>query len=127
MQDQLIKVICDTSFLIPLVTKRIKNIDNLEIEIGSIQFVVPISVIKELEKLQNDPQKNPNTISHVITFAKKLPSIDIGRNMVDEDILEYVKANGGGIVATMDKELKDKIKNNGGSIISLNNDRIVLE
>ncbi|MEK6817844.1 MAG: twitching motility protein PilT, partial [Thermoproteota archaeon] len=30
----MVEVICDTSFLIHLATRRIKNIDNIDVEIG---------------------------------------------------------------------------------------------
>ena len=53
----MVEVICDTSFLIHLATRRIKNIDNLDVEIGSISFVVPEVVKNELMKLQNNPEK----------------------------------------------------------------------
>lgn len=48
---QLVKVICDTSFLMILVSKRIKNISNVETEIGSIEYVIPNLVVKELERI----------------------------------------------------------------------------
>ena len=47
----MVEVICDTSFLIHLATKKIKNLSNIETEIGSINFVVPQIVIKELKHL----------------------------------------------------------------------------
>jgi rRNA-processing protein FCF1 len=121
----LVKVICDTNFLIHLATKRIKNITTLETEIGSIQFVIPTSVISELNKLKNDPQKT-DIVSISLKYSKRLPIVEINGDFADDAILQYVKKNGG-IVATLDKELKNKIKNSGGSIMSLNNDRIVLE
>ena len=54
----MVEVICDTNFLIHLATRRIKNIDNLDVEIGSISFVVPEVVKNELVKLQEIPEKN---------------------------------------------------------------------
>lgn len=48
------EVVCDTSFLMILASKNIKNISNLDTEIGTIEFVVPVLVIKELERLCND-------------------------------------------------------------------------
>ena len=53
----MVEVICDTSFLIHLATRRIKNINNLDTEIGSISFVVPEVVKNELIKLQDNPEK----------------------------------------------------------------------
>ncbi len=57
MQAQLVDVICDTSFLIQLATKKIKNINSFETEIGQIQLVVPQVVKNELEKLSKDEKK----------------------------------------------------------------------
>ena len=47
----MVEVICDTNFLIHLATRRIKNIDNLDMEIGSISFIIPEVVKNELIKL----------------------------------------------------------------------------
>jgi len=60
----LVEVVCDTSFLMLLASKNIKNISNLETEIGTIEFTVPDMVIKELER-----------ISHGKTVKKKLPNL----------------------------------------------------
>jgi len=47
----LVEVVCDTSFLMLLSSKNIKNISNLETEIGTIEFMIPDLVIKELERI----------------------------------------------------------------------------
>ena len=53
----MVEVICDTSFLIHLSTNKIKNLSNIETEIGPISFVVPKIVVKELEHLLEDSDK----------------------------------------------------------------------
>ncbi len=58
----MVKVICDTSFLMILASKNIKNISNLDTELGTIEFVVPYIVIEELDK-----------ISKSTNLKKKLP------------------------------------------------------
>jgi len=121
----LVEVICDSSFLIHLATKKIKNIDNLETEIGQIQFIVPDVVRKELQRLCKNKSKRQAVLS-TLDFIKKLDILQISGNFADESLISYVKKHGG-IIATVDKELKNKIKKLGGSIISLSNDRIVLE
>jgi len=121
----LVEVICDTSFLIHIATKRIKNISNFEIEIGPINFVVPQVVFKELHKLKNDHNKKLIVLA-TLEFIKDLKQISINGNFADKEIIDYVKKHGG-FVGTLDKELKHNIKNAGGSIISFLNDRIVLE
>ena len=104
---------------------RIKNIANIETEIGSLDYFVPTIVLQELENLTNDIKKGTNAKS-TLEYIKNFQKIEIAGSFADDAILDYVKKNGG-IVATMDKELKNKIKNLGASIISVGNDRIVLE
>ena len=125
MQEYLVEIICDTSFLIHLATKRIKNIDNLNIEIGQVSFVVPQVVQNELSKLIKNPKKNQDVI---ITrdFIKSFKILPISGNFADKEIIDYVKKNHS-IIGTMDKELKKKIKEFGGSIMSFSNDKIILE
>ena len=54
---QVVKIICDSSFLMVLASRRIKNISNIETEIGAIDYVVPDMVVKELENLTVDNKK----------------------------------------------------------------------
>jgi rRNA-processing protein FCF1 len=121
----LVEVICDTNFLIHLATRRIKNIDNLDMEIGSISFVVPNVVKNELVKLQEIPEKNQE-ITVTLNFIKKFKIISINGNYADQELINYVK-NNRSIIGTMDKKLKNKIKQLGSSILSIHNDKIILE
>ena len=121
----MVKVICDTSFLMHIANTRIKNIANIETEIGQLDYFVPDIVLQELETLSNDKKKGANaksTLTHIQNFSK----IELVGTYADTAILDYIKKYGG-MVATMDKELKNKIKNLGGSVISVANDRIILE
>jgi len=121
----LVEVICDTSFLIHLATKRIKNINNIDVEIGSISFVVPEVVKNELSKLQNNPEKKQD-ITATLNFIKFFKTISISGDFADKELLNYVKAKSS-IIGTMDKALKKQIKQAGGSVISFSNDKIILE
>jgi len=121
----LVEVICDTNFLIHLATRRIKNIDNLDVEIGQITFVVPQVVKNELSELAKNPKKTQD-IQSTLNYIKNLKIIPIVGTFADKELLDYV-SNNKVIVATMDKELKKQIKNHGSSIMSFSNDRIVLE
>ncbi len=121
----MVEVICDTNFLIHLATRRIKNIDNLGVEIGSITFVVPQVVKNELSELLKNPRKTQN-IQSTLNYIKNFKIIPILGTFADKELLDYVSKNKA-IVATMDKELKRQIKNLGSSIMSLSNDKIVLE
>ncbi|MDH2906976.1 MAG: hypothetical protein PXX83_02640 [Candidatus Nitrosotalea sp.] len=53
----MVKVICDSSFLVLVASTRIKNISNVETEIGTLEYIVPNMVIRELEKLALDDKK----------------------------------------------------------------------
>ncbi|MGY5149010.1 MAG: PIN domain-containing protein [Candidatus Nitrosopumilus sp. bin_68KS] len=121
----MVEVICDTNFLIHLATKRIKNIDNLDVEIGSLSFVVPEVVITELNKLEKIPEKRQEILV-TLNFIKNFKKIPIYGNFADKKLLDYVK-NNRSMIGTMDKILKKQIKQAGGSIISLSNDNIILE
>ena len=121
----MVDVICDTSFLIHIANTRIKNIHNIDTEIGPLNYVVPTVVLNELENLVNDPKKGIKAKS-TLDYIKNFQKIEITGNFADNAILDYVK-NNRGIIATIDKELKSKVKELGSSIISVANDRILLE
>ena len=121
----MVEVICDTSFLIHLATRKIKNIDSVNTEIGQIQFVVPSVVLGELERLSETEEKRQDATT-TLEFAQYLKTIEISGKFADQAIIDHVR-NHGSMTATMDKELKNKIKGLNGSIISFSNDKIVLE
>lgn len=121
----MVEVICDTSFLIHLATNRIKNLDNLDVEIGQISFVVPQVVKNELFELEKNSEKKQD-VQSTINYIKNFKIIPILGSFADKELLDYVSKNRV-IVATMDKELKKQIKNNGSSIMSFSNNKIVLE
>ena len=125
MPASLVEVICDTNFLIHLATRRIKNIDNLDMEIGSISFIVPDVVKNELVKLQQVPEKTQE-ITTTLNFIKNFKIIPITGNYADQELINHVK-NTRSIIATMDRKLKNKIKQLGSSILSIHNDKIILE
>ena len=126
MLDYLVSIICDTSFIISLATRRIKNLDDSITEIGQYEFIIPKSVILELEHLVNDSKKSRQATS-ALTLAKQF-SIDpsITKIPADHSIINYIKKHGG-IVATLDHDLKNNVRVAGGSIMSLYNDKIILE
>jgi len=121
----LVNVICDTNFLIHLATKRIKNIDNLDVEIGQVTFVVPQVVQNELSELIKNPTKSKD-IELTLNYIRNFKIIPISGTFADKELLEYVSKNNA-IIATMDKELKKQIKQYGSSIMSFSGNRIVLE
>jgi len=59
-----VKVICDSSFLVLVASTRIKNISNVETEIGALEYVVPNMVVQELERLALDDKKKALSRMH---------------------------------------------------------------
>ena len=53
----MVEIICDSSFLMILASRRIKNISSIETEIGAIEYVIPNMVVKELERVTIDNKK----------------------------------------------------------------------
>ena len=121
----MVEVICDTNFLIHLATKRIRNIDSLDVEIGKISFAVPEVVIKELHQLEKIPQKKQD-ISETLKFIQNLKTLPISGTFADKELIAYVKKHRA-IIGTMDKDLKKQIKSNNGTVLSFSNDKIILE
>ena len=121
----MVEVICDTSFLIHLATRKIKNIDSVNTEIGQIQFVVPSVVLAELEKLSKNQEKKQDATA-TLEFVQNLKTIEMSGKFADQAIIERVRKRGG-IIATLDSELKNKIKSLNGSVMSFSSDKIVLE
>ena len=121
----MVEVICDTSFLIHLATRKIKNIDSVNTEIGQIQFVVPSVVLAELERLSKTEEKRQDATT-TLEFAQNLKTVEMSGKFADQAIIERVRKRGG-IIATIDNELKNKIKSLNGSVMSFSNDKIVLE
>lgn len=121
----MVKVICDTSFLIHLANHRIKNLATLDTDIGEIQFLIPDVVLSELNHLAKKEQKTKEA-TNALQYVKNFQTIKIGGSFADDSIISHVQKEGG-VIATIDKDLKYKIKSNGGSVISIANNRIVLE
>lgn len=104
---------------------RIKNIANIDTEIGQLDYAVPLAVLCELESLSNDTKKGAMA-RLTLQYIQNYQVLPIIGSFADDAIVKHIRDNGG-IVATMDIELKQKIKTLGGSIISVANDRILLE
>ena len=67
----MVDVICDTSFLIHLSTRKISNLDSINTEIGRIQLVVPTVVLNELKRLANVENKKQDAMA-ALEFAHNL-------------------------------------------------------
>ncbi|HEX6646561.1 MAG TPA: hypothetical protein VF047_05225 [Nitrososphaeraceae archaeon] len=120
-------ILCDTSFLMVLVTKPVKLLDNIVIQYGKINFLIPDVVIDELENLVNNPtykiSQNAKTVLEVtkrfeIITSKKL-------NYADDSIVDYA-LNYKCAVATMDKNLIQRLISSKVMVFSLRNNKLLI-
>ena len=103
-------ILCDTSFLMVLVTKPIKQLDSIVIEYGKINFLIPDVVIEELKKLVHNPSyKSSLSAKTVLEITKKFEIINTKKlNYTDDSIIDYA-INYKCAVATMDKNLIQRL------------------
>ena len=89
----MVDVICDTSFLIHLATRNIKNLDSIYSEIGNIEFVIPLVVLNELEQLTKNQNKQADA-SKTLEFVRDMKNIEISGKFADNAISEYIQKHG---------------------------------
>ena len=121
-------VLCDTSFLMALVSVPVKRLEKVEVELGKLFFLVPDLVIDELKRLETrtGPKRSRIAKTAMEISTSKFRIIELPEHkQVDEAILEYTK-NSKCVVATLDKNLKNKILNANTPVITLSNNRLIV-
>jgi rRNA-processing protein FCF1 len=99
-------ILCDTSFLMVLVTKPIKLFESIVVQYGKINFLIPDVVIEELKN------------KFEIINTKKL-------NYTDDSIIDYA-INYKCAVATMDKNLIQRLISSKVMVFSLRNNKLLI-
>jgi uncharacterized protein len=123
-------VLCDTSFLMVLVSTPLKRMTKIEMEVGKLTFLVPNVVIGELRRLEAraGPKRSLIARTAIEIANSKLRIVElpdwVGR--VDEAILKFAKASDCA-VATLDRNLKIALRRNNILVISLSNNRLIIE
>ena len=120
-------ILCDTSFLMVLVTKPIKQLDSIVIEYGKINFLIPDVVIEELKKLVHNPSyKSSLSAKTVLEITKKFEIIHTKKlNYTDDSIIDYA-INYKCAVATMDKNLIQRLISSKVMVFSLRNNKLLI-
>lgn len=121
-------VLCDTSFLMILGSKPIKQIDKLELQFGKLSFLVPDIVIEELRSLQikTAPKRSVCAKTAIDLSYSKFKIVEIPKvGCVDEDLIEYAKRSRCA-VATIDRNLRNKLIANDTLVITLSKNRLVV-
>lgn len=122
-------VICDTSFLIALVSNPIKCLDKVESEIGKLRFKVPSFVLDELISVErkSGPKKSMIANTAIRISKLKFEIMDIGKSKnVDNDILNYVTRNRKFAVATLDGILLNRLKTVDVTTITLSKNKMII-
>ena len=123
------EVICDTSFLIALVSNPIKCLDIVEDEIGKLKFIVPTFVLDELNSVaQKSGPKRSMMAKTAIRISKlKFKIMDLGGSAtVDDKIFNYVTKNRNFAVATIDGKLLNRLKLAEVTTIALSQNKIII-
>ena len=122
------QVLCDTSFLMVLVSKPIKQVPKIESELGRLDFLVPDIVIGELERLEQKAGPKRSTLAKTaleLTKAK-FRKVKVGRAAhVDDSIVEYAIQNKCA-VATIDTNLRRRLISSQILVLTLSRDRLVV-
>ena len=122
-------VICDTSFLIALVSNPIKCLDKVESEIGKLRFKVPSFVLDELNSVErkSGPKKTMIANTAIRISKLKFEIMDIGKSKnVDIDILNYVTRNRKFAVATLDGILLNRLRTADVTTITLSKNKMII-
>lgn len=123
------EIICDTSFLIALVSSPIKCLDKIENELGKLRFIVPTFVLDELQSIErkSGPKKSMIAKTAICISKLKFEIKDIGKSKnVDNEILNYVTKNRRLAVATLDGKLLNSLKTADVTTITLSKNKMII-
>ena len=122
------EIICDSSFLMAIVSNPISCIDNIESEIGNLKLIVPDFVIQELEAVKRNrgtkrsmAAKTAIEVSNTRFEIKKMEK----KSSVDMDIIDYAISNKCA-VATLDTEMIRKLKKAKILVITLEKNKLTV-
>lgn len=115
-----IKVLVDTSFIMGIAQRTIKDISSIEIEVGKIDFLIPDVVLNELRLMASKHDKKGRLAKLALEIAENWSKLNTSYklNNVDE-VIERVAKEHGFIVATLDSKLKRRLIRKGIQIITL--------
>jgi uncharacterized protein len=121
-------VLCDTSFLMVLVSTPIGKLDEVERHIGKLNILVPSIVIDELKILQKKAgPKRSMTAKTAIEISKtRFKAIEIIKSRhVDDAIIEYAIKHKCA-TATIDTALRKRLIKNKILVITISNNRLLI-
>lgn len=123
------EIICDTSFLIALVSNPVKCFDRIENEIGKLKFVVPTFVLEELYAIEkkSGPKKSMFAKTAIRISKLKFEIKEIGKSVnVDNEILDFATKNRKFAVATLDSDLLMRLRKADVTTITLSKNKMII-
>ena len=119
-------ILCDTSFLMVLVTKPIKLLDSIIIRYGKINFQIPDVVIDELKiHAKKRSYKRSQIAKTALEITKGFEIVHTTKsNYTDYSIIDYA-INYKCAVATMDKNLIQRLIFSKVTVFSLRNNKLI--
>lgn len=121
-------ILCDTSFLMVLVSKPIKQVAKIESQLGRLDFLVPDIVQGELTKLVDKAgPKRSNLAKTALELAKtRFRTVAVAKaRHVDDSIIEYAVKHKCA-VATIDTNLRRRLIANEVLVLTLSRDRLIV-
>ena len=117
----------DTSFLIVLVTKPIKLLNDITINYGKINFLIPDIVIEELNKLTNRKSYKISQMARTgLEIAKQFEIVNTKKlRYPDDSLLDYAISYNCAI-ATVDKNLIKRSLSEKIMVFSLKNNKVMI-
>ena len=122
------QVLCDTSFLIVIVSKPIKQFEKIESQLGRLDFLLPDIVERELQQLSENAGPKRSGLAKT---ALKLARVNFGMvtvapaKHVDDSIVQYAIENKCA-VATVDTSLLRRLIANEVLVLSLSKDSLFI-
>ena len=111
-----------------LVSKPIKNINEIEDYFGRLDFQTPDLVISELTRLEQKagPKRSRIAKTAIELSLSKFTIVKMkGSQSVDEQIINYALRNRCA-VATVDKKLVCRLISNNTIVLTLNNNKLIV-
>ena len=122
------RVLCDTSFLMVLVSKPIKQVGKIEAQFDRLDFLVPDIVVGELERLAQKAGPKRSTLAKTaleLSMAKFRTVAVAPARHVDDSIIEYAVQNKCA-VATIDTNLRRRLIASELLVLTLSKDRLIV-
>jgi len=121
-------ILCDTSFLMVLVSKPIKQVARIESQLGRLDFLLPDIVKDELGRLAEKAGPKRSTLAKTaLELAKaKFKTVTVSKaGHVDDSIIEYAVSRKCA-VATIDTNLRRRLIANEVLVLTLSRDKLIV-